>query len=160
MRKKINKDLVFYFNNLYPYSSNKKSAKRNFVTIGIGGNIGNVIKNFNKLFLCLNGDHRFKIVKTAPILKNPPFGYLEQDDFYNSLIVLQTNLSAFECLKEFQRYEKRFKRKRSFRDAPRTLDIDIIFFNEQRINTKYLVIPHIGYKNRESVQLPLKFLTR
>lgn len=160
MKKKINEKLTFYFNNHYPYSSAKQSSKKNFVTIGVGGNIGDVVKNFNKLFLVFKSDGRFKILKTSPILKNPPFGYLEQKDFYNSLIVLKTDLGPFECLKQFQRYEKRFKRKRSFKDAPRTLDIDIIFFNDQKIDTKDLVIPHKGYKNRDSVQLPLKFLTR
>ncbi len=160
MKKKINSELTLFFNSLYPYVSKQKSLKKNFVTIGIGGNTGDVAKRFKKLFRALDNDSRFTIVQTSPILKNPPFGYLEQDDFFNALIVLKTDLSPFAALKEFQRYENRFKRVRSFQDAPRTLDIDIIFFNNEKIDTKDLVVPHKGYKDRDSVQIPLKFLTR
>lgn len=158
MKKIISDDLTLYFNTLFPYSSQKASTKKNLVTIGIGGNIGDVHKRFKKLFLMLQKDSRFTIIKTAPLLKNPPFGYLNQDDFINSIIVLKTNLSSHESLRQFQRYENRFKRTRSFQDAPRTLDIDIIFFNNEKINTKNLSVPHPGYKQRDSVQIPLKFV--
>jgi len=158
LKQILSSSLILYYSNIYPYKSSKKVSKYNTVTIGIGGNIGNTTKIFQKLFLMLQQDKRFFIKKTTPILQNPPFGYLEQKDFLNALIVLQTNLSPFECLKAFQRYENRFKRKRSFKDAPRTLDIDIIFFNKQKINTKNLKIPHIGFHERQSVLIPLKFL--
>jgi len=151
-------NLILFFNNLYPYRAKSRSHKKNIVTIGIGGNILDVQKRFKKLFLMLKSDSRFFIERTSPILKNPPFGFLDQDDFYNAIIVLKTNLSPFESLRAFQRYENRFKRKRSFKDAPRTLDIDIIFFNDIKINTKELIIPHHGYKYRDSVQIPLSFV--
>ncbi len=158
MKKTLTSDLTLYYRNTFPYRYKKQNSKRNKVTIGIGGNIGKTIKIFQKLFLMLQQDSRFIIEKTTPILQNPPFGYLEQNDFLNALIVLKTDLSAFECLRAFQRYENRFKRKRSFKDAPRTLDIDIIFFNKQKINKKNLIVPHIGYKKRQSVLIPLKFI--
>ena len=158
--KKINSDLTLFFNNLYPYKNSKKSFKKNSVTIGIGGNIGDVPTIFKKLFKCFLGDSRFTIIQTSPILKNPPFGYLEQNDFLNAIIILKTNLSPKQSLKVFQRYENRFKRVRSFQDAPRTLDIDIIFFNNFKINTKELTIPHVGFKNRPSVQIPLKYISK
>lgn len=160
MKKKIDEKHIFYFFNNYPFKSSFYSSKKNFVTVGVGGNTGKVIKTFNKLFLALKSDCRFDILSTSPILQNPPFGYLEQNDFLNAVIVLKTNLSPFESLRQFQRYEKRFKRKRTFQDAPRTLDIDIIFFNDLKIDKKDLTIPHKGYKNRPSVQMPLKYLTR
>ncbi len=162
MKKVLSDTLILFTNENYPHRFNKKSKKTNQVTIGIGGNIGNTIRIFNKLFHALKTDARFDIVKTAPILKNPPFGYLEQNYFYNSIIVLDTNLSPKQCLKEFQRYENRFKRKRSFQDAPRTLDIDIIFFNRSKrplfMESEILTIPHKGWKQRESVTIPLEFI--
>jgi 2-amino-4-hydroxy-6-hydroxymethyldihydropteridine diphosphokinase len=139
-------------------NSNQVSNKYNTVTIGIGGNIGDMQQRFKKLFLMLLKDSRFTIIQTSPILKNPPFGYLDQDNFLNALIVLKTNLWAHHCLKIFQRYEHRFKRTRSFKDAPRTLDIDIIFFNRLKINTKNLIIPHKDYQNRDSVLIPLEYI--
>ena len=158
MKKSINKNLTQFNTNNFPYKSNIKSTKYNTATIGIGGNIGNVIARFNILFNMLKSDGRFTIVQTSPILKNPPFGYLNQYYFYNSIIVLKTNVEPFQLLKILQRYEYRFKRTRSFKDAPRTLDLDIIFFNNKKIDTATLIIPHKDYKNRDSVMIPLSYL--
>jgi len=158
MKKRLTKDLTLFFNNNYPSRSNKQSFKKNIVTVGIGGNIGDVKSRFNMLLLMLRDDSRFSVLETSPILKNPPFGYVEQSDFYNAIIVLKTNLSSINSLNAFLRYENRFKRTRSFQDAPRTLDIDIIFFNKDKINTKYLIVPHKDYKNRDSVIIPLQFI--
>jgi 2-amino-4-hydroxy-6-hydroxymethyldihydropteridine diphosphokinase len=159
VKKQLSNTLSLYFNNLYPFKISFISDKRNFITIGVGGNIGNVTKRFKQLFLMLQKDSRFTLIETSPLLQNPPFGYTQQNDFINAIIVLTTNLSASYCLKVFQRYENRFKRTRSFQDAPRTLDIDIIFFNNETINKKDLTIPHIGYKTRQSVQIPLGFIS-
>ena len=158
MKKIISSELILYFSNCFPYKNNYNSTKKNIVTVGIGGNIGNVPQLFKKLFLMLKNDSRFTVLKTSPLLKNPPFGYIDQNDFINAIIVIKTNLSAQQSLKAFQRYENRFKRVRSFQDAPRTLDIDIIFFNDDKIDTKDLKVPHIGYKDRQSVQIPLQFI--
>lgn len=158
MKKIISSELILYFNNCFPYKNSYNSTKKNIVTVGIGGNIGNVPQLFKKLFIMLKNDSRFTVLKTSPLLKNPPFGYIDQNDFINAIIVIKTNLSAKQSLKAFQRYENRFKRVRSFQDAPRTLDIDIIFFNDDKIDTKDLKVPHIGYKDRQSVQIPLQFI--
>lgn len=156
MKQRLNKDLtLFYFSN-FPKKFNTISNKKYLATIGIGGNIGNTKQIFDKLILCLKKDSRFTLIKTSPLLKNPPFGFLNQPYFLNGIIKLKTNLCAYDFLKAMQRYEKRFGRKRSFQDAPRTLDIDIIFFDNNKINTKKLIIPHKNWANRESVIIPLK----
>ncbi|MEA3498525.1 MAG: 2-amino-4-hydroxy-6-hydroxymethyldihydropteridine diphosphokinase [Campylobacterota bacterium] len=160
MKKKINNNLILYFNNIYPYKSKIITKKKNIVTVGIGGNIGDVSKRFKLLFNMFKSDSRFTIVETSPLLINPPFGYIEQDDFLNGIIVLKTNLSPMESLRAFQRYENRLGRKRSFQDAPRTLDIDIIFFNNLKMNSKKLTLPHHGYKSRDSVLIPLKYINK
>ncbi len=158
MKKNISNDLTLFFTLRYPYKSVKTSKKKNLIYIGIGGNVGDTKRIFNKLFEVLKGDARFDILQTAPILKNPPFGFLEQNDFYNSVIVLKSDLSAMQSLREFQRLEKRFKRIRSFKDAPRTLDIDILFLNSQKINLEKLIVPHPKFYERISVLLPLQFV--
>ncbi|MEA3314281.1 MAG: 2-amino-4-hydroxy-6-hydroxymethyldihydropteridine diphosphokinase [Campylobacterota bacterium] len=158
MKKIIDNNLTLYFKALYPKTINRYSDKKNLVTIGIGGNIGDMFKRFNQLLLMLKKDSRITILKTSPLLLNPPFGYLEQNYFLNGIIILKTDLSPYQSLKLFQRYENRFKRVRTFKDAPRTLDIDIIFFNNLKISTKDLTLPHFDYKNRQSVQIPLKFI--
>ena len=158
MKKKIDNSLSLYFSNTFPCESLKISKKPNIVTIGIGGNIGNVFKRFKKLFLAFKSDSRFSLIQTSPLLINPPFGYIDQDDFLNAIVVLKTDLSPIECLRAFQRYEKRFQRVRTFQDAPRTLDIDIIFYNDFKIKTQKLTLPHHGYRDRDSVLIPLKYI--
>ena len=158
MKQRLNESLTLYFNSNFPKKINKSSGKKHEVTIGIGGNIGDVQKRFNKLFLTLQQDTRFDIIATSPLLKNPPFGYLEQEDFTNGIITLKTNLGLNDFFKSMQRLENRYGRKRSFQDAPRTLDIDIIFFANKKINTKKLIIPHKDWANRESVTIPLKYI--
>lgn len=156
MKKKLSNKLTLFYTSNYPKKLKKSSSKKYLVTIGIGGNIGNMKKTFDKLLLCLKSDKRFDILKTSPLLLNPPFGYLNQNDFLNGIIAIKTNLCPNDFLKAMQRYENRFGRKRSFQDAPRTLDIDIIFFANKKIHTKKLIIPHTDWANRESVIIPLK----
>lgn len=158
MIKKLDKHNTLYFTSLFP-SKCSDSKKKHIVVLGIGGNVGNVKQTFHKLFLMLQKDGNFAVIKSSPLLKNPPFGYLDQDDFYNAILVVKTNLSPKQVLKATQRYENRFKRKRSFQDAPRTLDIDIIFYDDLLINHKDLTIPHPHWYKRESVVIPLGFVS-
>ncbi len=162
MRKRLTSTLTLYFNYNFPFKSNSVSTKKYTVTLGIGGNIGDTKQRFNKLFLALKKDSRFNILQTTPLLKNPPFGYLNQNDFLNGLIVLKTNLAPMPLLKQMQRYENRFGRKRSFKDAPRTLDIDIIFIKRDglslKIKTPDLIVPHNSWNERASVTIPLSYL--
>ena len=156
MKEKLSPTLALFYSSNFPKKFNSNSLKKYSVIIGIGGNIGNTKKIFDKLILCLKKDSRFTLLITSPLLKNPPFGFLEQSDFLNGIIRLKTNLCPNAFLKAMQRYENKFGRKRSFQDAPRTLDIDIIFFENKKINTKNLIIPHKNWANRESVIIPLK----
>lgn len=128
------------------------------VTVGIGGNVGDVIRRFEKLLLVLDADPRIGLEATAPILKNPPFGFAEQADFFNSVIVLRTSMPPRAFMRYLLRIERRFGRIRSFPNAPRTLDLDILFFDRRRIDTADLTVPHPHWKERESVLIPLGLL--
>ena len=158
MKKKLREDLTLFHTSNFPKVFKKTTNKKYIVTIGIGGTIGNTKKIFDKLLLCLNKNSNFDLLMTSPLLLNPPFGFLEQKPFLNGIIRLSTNLSVNEFFKITQRLEKRFGRKRSFQDAPRTLDIDIIFFDNKKKKKKKLIIPHKNWANRESVIIPLKHL--
>jgi len=154
---KLDANHQLFFINFFP-DVYKKSSKRFNVLIGVGANVGNSIRRFKKLYLYLQRLPFVDIVKTAPVFKNPPFGYLEQDDFYNTLIQLKTNLRPNQLLKTLLYIEKYFKRKRSFKNSPRTLDLDIIFFETKKVYNKNLIIPHYDWNKRNSVLVPLIFL--
>lgn len=135
--------------------SKENSSKPYQATLGIGGNIGDTRRRFNHLFYFLKKSSTIDIIETSPILKNPPFGYLEQKYFYNSLIIVKTCLNSKALLRYILHVEKKFGRKRSFADAPRTLDIDMIFYENEILNTKVLTLPHHGWRERTSVIIPL-----
>lgn len=128
------------------------------VLLGIGGNIGDVVRRFEHLFYYFKRSSLLRVIETAPIVKNPPFGYTEQGDFYNSLLLIETFLSPKALLRYLLRVEKVFGRKRLFKDGPRTLDIDIIFYENVKMETKELTLPHPGWKERESVLIPLSMM--
>ncbi len=158
MQKILNKNNTLFYQKNYPYLSKKESKKPYQATLGIGGNIGDVRRRFNHLFYFLQKSPLVDIVETAPILKNPPFGYLEQEYFYNSLIIVKTCLRPKVLLRYILRVEKQFGRKRSFADAPRTLDIDMIFYEDEVMNTTELTLPHHAWHERVSVTIPLSKL--
>jgi 2-amino-4-hydroxy-6-hydroxymethyldihydropteridine diphosphokinase len=147
-----------FFRELYPYYSVKKSTKPYWAVLGIGGNIGDVSRRFNHLFYYFAKSPFVDIVETAPIYKNPPFGYLNQDYFFNSIIVIKTKLQPKALLRYILHTEKRFGRKRSFKDAPRTLDIDMIFYENRVIQSRDLTLPHPHWHKRDSVLVPLKYI--
>ncbi|QOY55441.1 2-amino-4-hydroxy-6-hydroxymethyldihydropteridine diphosphokinase [Candidatus Sulfurimonas marisnigri] len=137
-----------------------KSSHRYTSTVGVGGNIGDVKRRFEHLFVYLKKDKRVELLQTSLILKNPPFGFSDQDDFFNSIIVLKTSMQPIVFLDYLMRLEKRFARKRSFANAPRTLDLDIIFFDNRIINKLKLQVPHVDWSKRESVLIPLMDINR
>lgn len=158
MQKRIDTNHTLIFQKNYPYLSQKKSSKPFQATLGIGGNIGDTRRRFNHLFYALKRSPYVDILETSPILKNPPFGYLEQEDFYNSLLIVKTCFQPKALLRYILHVEKKFGRKRSFPDAPRTLDIDMIFYENRAIHSKELTVPHPSWQNRSSVLIPLNYL--
>jgi 2-amino-4-hydroxy-6-hydroxymethyldihydropteridine diphosphokinase len=138
----------------YPYKL-KKNSNLNKAVIGVGGNVGNVVRRFKKLFLFLNSHPKVIVKETSVVYRNPPFGYLHQDDFYNTVIIIETKMSATELLNFLLYVEKKFKRKRAFKNSPRTLDLDIILFNNLKLKTEKLSVPHPFFKERDSVLVPL-----
>lgn len=161
-KKQLTGNLTLYFKKDFPFLSNTKSFKKYEVFLGIGGNIGDMFKRFDTLLKRFKYDTNISLKETSPLLENPPFGYLEQDSFLNGVIKIETNMPPHYLLKTMQSYEKRFGRVRTFKDAPRTLDIDIIFIQikgkDIQINKKDLIVPHIGWKMRDSVKIPLKYM--
>ncbi|OCR93864.1 2-amino-4-hydroxy-6-hydroxymethyldihydropteridine diphosphokinase [Campylobacter fetus] len=122
--------------------------------IGLGGNIGNTKKRFETFLLNLKKDRRFFIKECSPILKNRAFGYISQD-YLNAVIMIKSSLYATQILKVMQHYEFKFKRQRPFKNAPRTLDLDILYFSKKVRKSAKLTVPHIGAKERISVIIPI-----
>lgn len=128
------------------------------VVIGVGGNLGDTAARFDRMVDYLRRSGRIRPLGTSPLLKNPPFGYLDQPDFLNGVMVAETRLEPLALLRYLLWVEKRFGRRRSFKNAPRTLDLDIIFYDDIRFSGRRLRLPHPHYHERDSVMLPLAFV--
>ncbi len=147
-------------NSFFPFINKNTNTKlQNISILSIGGNLKNPIQTFLRFFKKLELNRNITLISTSPIYKNPPFGYTMQKDFYNSTIILSTNMYLIEFYRFIFYMERIFgrPRKREFKNAPRTLDIDILFFNDTFLRSKKLNIPHLHWSERESVLIPLLY---
>ncbi len=160
VKRRLSKELTLFKGGHFPFKSAFDSPLRYEIVVGIGGNLGDVKRRFEHLFHEIKKSRRVDVIESSLILKNPPFGFLEQDDFFNSILVLKSSMQPKCFLQYLMRIEKKFGRRRSFANAPRTLDLDIIFFDNRFIKSEKLTIPHPAWHKRESVVIPLSSLKR
>lgn len=152
---KINEARYFKRIKYYPFFTKDDKRYKYLALVSLGSNIEPECERFVKLFRKIQDDRRIKIIQTSSLLINEAFGYKEQKDFTNALMFVKTSLHARKLLKVLQHYENIFHRKRSFKNAPRTLDLDIIYFSEKTYCDDRLTLPHKGANDRISITLVL-----
>ncbi|MFY9142220.1 2-amino-4-hydroxy-6-hydroxymethyldihydropteridine diphosphokinase [Sulfuricurvum sp.] len=145
-----------YVDRHFPTTLRKAPGYRYRVLLGVGGNIGDTRRRMNHLWTYLGRLPQICKIRSGVILRNPPFGFTEQKDFDNTVIEIGTSLEPKAFLRLVWRIEKRFGRRRSFANAPRTLDLDILFFENRSVRTNELIIPHPHWDERPSVLVPLE----
>ncbi len=131
----------------------KSNQNNNSIYISLGSNLGNKQENINKAISLLK--EYTKITKISTIIKTKPVGYINQDNFLNCVIEINTNLSPDQLLKVTKGIEKKLKRIKTIKNGPRTIDLDILFYKNQIINKKDLIIPHSRLHKRSFVLGPL-----
>ena len=126
----------------------------NTVYIQLGSNIGKresfITKSMHKV-----EDDIGKIITASSIFETTAWGNENQNSFLNSVIEIKTPFDAFTILQKSQEIENHLGRERSDKWGERTIDIDILFYNNKIINTKELTIPHPLVQNRKFVLVPL-----
>ena len=125
----------------------------NKIFLALGSNIGNWKLNFSRCLRELNkiGD----LISIGNIYISKPYGYKNQNNFYNTAVEFHTNSSPIKLMNELQLIEKKLHKNKFIKNGPRRIDIDIIFFNALKINLANLVIPHPRVANRDFVIFPL-----
>jgi 2-amino-4-hydroxy-6-hydroxymethyldihydropteridine diphosphokinase len=127
----------------------------NHAYISLGSNMGDR-SNFLKTALeTLEYSYPIQLVNVSSIYETDPVGYTDQDLFLNMVAQLNTELAPFELLDACLETEKKLGRKREIHWGPRTIDLDILLFNEENIKTERLVIPHPRMFERSFVIIPL-----
>lgn len=126
--------------------------------IGMGTNIGNKKENLNNAVEALNLLPNTKVIKISDFYETEPVGYLDQDLFLNSCVLLETELSPHALLGACLGIEAGFHRIRTIKNGPRILDLDLLFYESENINTPDLVLPHPRITERAFVLVPLQDL--
>ncbi len=124
------------------------------IYLGLGSNLGDKKGNLKKALELLS-QSGIKIEKKSSLYQTKPYGCLEQEDFYNIVIKVETSLSPQELLKLCQKIEKKMGRQRTIRWGPRLIDIDILLYEDLSLDEKNLALPHPGLFKRSFVLLPL-----
>jgi 2-amino-4-hydroxy-6-hydroxymethyldihydropteridine diphosphokinase len=121
--------------------------------LGLGSNLGDRAQHLHSAISLLEEIAAVEALST--IYETPPWGLCEQPAFLNAVVRLQASLSPLQLLRELQRIETQLGRKRKERWGPRTIDLDILFYDDWTVETAELVIPHPLLQERAFVLVPL-----
>ncbi len=125
------------------------------VYLSIGSNMGDKKAFLDKALVDLSALPLVKDVKASSYIQTEAYGGVEQDDFLNAAVALKTLLSPQELLKSLHAIEAEAGRERLVHWGPRTLDLDILFYDDLVMDENGLIIPHIDMHNRTFVLEPL-----
>jgi 2-amino-4-hydroxy-6-hydroxymethyldihydropteridine diphosphokinase len=123
--------------------------------LGIGGNIGKVKENIEEALKLLQDENKLKLIKQSSYYETAPIGYEQQEWFLNIVIEVETTLTPYELLSLCNKVEQQLKRERLIRWGPRTIDIDILLYEDYESNEEKLTVPHPRMQERAFVVIPL-----
>lgn len=125
------------------------------VFLGTGGNIGNKRDNFDKVYTFIKNELG-NITKSSSVYETPPWGFEATENFWNMVFIIETEFSAAVLLQKINKIEDCFGRTRDHLIyKSREMDIDILYFDDETINTENLTIPHPLLHKRLFVLVPL-----
>ncbi|WP_297629699.1 2-amino-4-hydroxy-6-hydroxymethyldihydropteridine diphosphokinase [uncultured Clostridium sp.] len=140
------------------YAAIEIERKRSISYLSIGSNIGDKEKNLKTAIDFIEEIQGVKVSKVASFIKTEPWGVVDQEEFLNGALEVETILRPKELMKKLLEVELKMKRKRELRWGPRIIDIDIIFFDDIISEDDFCVIPHPRMEDREFVLEPLNEL--
>ena len=124
----------------------------------LGSNMGNskarlskAIQQIEKQIGC--------VTRRSDLYTTAAWGNTQQPDFLNQVIIVETKLTALQTMQTILLIEKKMGRLRTVKNAPRIIDIDILFFNKEIIDRQQLTVPHPQIQNRRFVLVPLNQLS-
>lgn len=123
--------------------------------IAFGSNMGDKESYINEAVQGLRDSIYFRNVKASDFFYSSPYGGVEQDNFVNGMLEAETMLEPYELLDFLHELEEKGNRVREQHWGPRTLDLDIIFYDDLVLDDEELQIPHKDMKNRDFVLVPL-----
>ena len=126
------------------------------IFIALGSNLGNPKEMVKNGILSIKNIGGVRILSESSLYETPPVGILNQPNFINAVVKIDSNLSPYELLNKLLKIENTAGRIRVNKNGPRTLDLDILLFDNLILNEKKLTIPHPRMHERLFVLMPLK----
>lgn len=122
--------------------------------VALGANLGDAVATVQQALRDVAGLPETQLVKASSLYRSAPYE-AQGPDFINAVALVYTQLSPLELLHALQTLELQSGRERPFKNAPRTLDLDLIFYGDVALNTPELTLPHPHWHERAFVLLPL-----
>lgn len=132
-----------------------KTVKAMEYIISVGTNIGDRKENIDRSIDSINLLPYTDVIRQSGIYETEPIGYARQQNFYNVLLVVESIFEPNEMLGACLGIEAGFGRIRTVRYGPRIIDLDIIFAEDQKIESRNLIVPHPRYHERRFILEPL-----
>jgi len=123
--------------------------------VGLGANLEDPVQQVSQAVTELDGIDRTRLLAASSLYRSEPVGYADQPHFINAVAKLQTRLSPHELLDALHVIENRHGRRRSVRNAPRTLDLDLLIYGVLVLQEEGLTLPHPRMHERAFVLMPL-----
>jgi 2-amino-4-hydroxy-6-hydroxymethyldihydropteridine diphosphokinase len=131
------------------------SKKLNQAFIALGSNLENPISQIKQAFEELKRLSGTRVIKQSSLYQSAPVGRFDQPDFINAVALIETKLAPQDLLIELLSIERRHGRVRESLNAPRTLDLDILLYEDLKCHTEILTLPHPRMSQRAFVLQPL-----
>jgi len=125
-------------------------------TVGLGSNLGDKCANIARAISLLTDGGEIRLVKRSRDYRSAPWGGIAQDWFVNACIAVETSLAPHELLKRCQKIEHEVGRVRGQKWGPRLIDIDVLTYGDETIDTPDLSVPHPLIAERMFVLRPLQ----
>jgi 2-amino-4-hydroxy-6-hydroxymethyldihydropteridine diphosphokinase len=123
--------------------------------VGLGANLGDPRRQVEQAVVELDALPQTRVRARSPLYRSAPIGYEAQPEFVNAVAELRTSLKPGELFAALIEIEERHGRKRSFANAPRTLDLDLLLYGDEVIEGERLTVPHPRMHERAFVLQPL-----
>jgi 2-amino-4-hydroxy-6-hydroxymethyldihydropteridine diphosphokinase len=122
--------------------------------LGLGANLGDARQTLKDAVVCLAQQRTIAVLGKSSLYRTAPVDAVG-DDYYNCVVKIDTTLTARELLALCHKVEHHFGRERPYRNAPRTLDLDILLYGDDAIDEPDLIVPHPRLTDRAFTLVPL-----
>ncbi len=123
--------------------------------IALGSNKGNRQENLKKAVELIESDENCRVISKSFVYETKPFGYLEQNNFLNAVVSVETEFGLKEFFHFLKETEKKLGRTKNEKWGPREIDLDLLFYDELIYSDAELKVPHIRNNRKRFCNCPL-----